>query len=758
MIFPKIIHQTWKNKNNIPECINNNINIWKKYNPDYIHKFYDDNDCKNILLKHFGFKALLAFCIVKAGAFKGDLFRYAILYLEGGVYSDVDLFPVVKLDTIINDKYDFISVKERDFQKPPVIGIWQAFIACKPQCIYMKQVLIKSIDNIINNYYPNKKSWNDILSITGPSLLKEIVDNCNIDYKIKLYKFNYKKQTQIMDGERIIMEDKIDKSYNNISESFTNLVIKRNLYVSTIDSLHNILKNKNCVVLTCGPSLNEYNKQQIREFCNNKIVICIKETINEFSDICDIFIANESRYRDYDLNKYNCFKIYQKGKKKFKNKVDKYELILEEDLDYREKNKQLLIQKNFDEYTFTNTHLRPWGPGILYETVFYLCQYMGIKNIYTIGWDLIDKNMNNITHYFENNQNDYYRKSLKFGIQCDECKYEKYYKGTEFKTEMIMVNKNIIHMYDFFKNKGMNIYVVGEQSFVNKYIPRIYLNKKLLIKNVVPYHCEIIESIIVKYHEILNIDTKNQLDIYLIINDNHNPRFKEYIIEKYPKLKFENIKIYDYYINCTVYNRDFHRLCNKKKSYCKYISHEITDRLKSNPNVYFLTPLAKTNFIYSDILPFSEQKKTSNIPIYIIQGNLNIGRRYLNLLNIILDDNYPYKFIIKLIGRGTLPKELKKHENKIVLRNNLNFIDYHKEFLDAYCILPLISKKTHPQYYNKKLTSTINYARAYKLKCLIDKDLQEIYKLNDVEIYNDINDIKNSFIKTLEKFYENNKT
>ena len=74
----------------------------------------------------------------------------------------------------------------------------------------------------------------------------------------------------------------------------------------------------------------------------------------------------------------------------------------------------------------------------------------------------------------------------------------------------------------------------------------------------------------------------------------------------------------------------------------------------------------------------------------------------------------------------------------------------HKEFLDAYCILPLISKETQPGYYYNKLTSSINYARGYKLKCIIDEDLQEIYR--------DINDIESCFINTLENFYKNSTT
>lgn len=279
-------------------------------------------------------------------------------------------------------------------------------------------------------------------------------------------------------------------------------------------------------------------------------------------------------------------------------------------------------------------------------------------------------------------------------------------------------------------------------------------NQNLLIRNTECCHYEIIESVIVKYHEIFNFDNDKIMNIYLFVNKNDS--FQQYISNKYPRIKFKNIKDYDYYINCTIYDRDFDKLDNNKKSVKKYISHEITERLKTNPNVYFLTPLSKSNYIYTDILPYSKDKKLSSIPIYVIQGNLNDGRRYLNLLNKILDQSYEHNFIIKLIGRGYLPQELNKHKNKIVLKNNLNFIDYHKEFLDAYCILPLISKKTHPQYYNNKLTSSINYARGYNLKCIIDEDLQEFYKLDNVEVYRDINNIKNCFINTLENFYKNN--
>ena len=74
--------------------------------------------------------------------------------------------------------------------------------------------------------------------------------------------------------------------------------------------------------------------------------------------------------------------------------------------------------------------------------------------------------------------------------------------------------------------------------------------------------------------------------------------------------------------------------------------------------------------------------------------------------------------------------------------------------LDAYCILPLITKQSHPHYYSNKLTSTINYAKGYDLKCLIDKDLQNIYNLKNVAVFDNINNIIPVFEKTLEDFYK----
>ena len=272
----------------------------------------------------------------------------------------------------------------------------------------------------------------------------------------------------------------------------------------------------------------------------------------------------------------------------------------------------------------------------------------------------------------------------------------------------------------------------------------------LFIKNNVTYHYEIIEYIIVNYHKILKIKDDSITIFLLIVN---NVSYMEYIKQKYPHIHLTIPKQFNYYISCTIYDRHYPNLI-KNSNKIFYIAHEVTDRLQQLTNVYFLTPLAN-KYIIANKLPYSENKIKSTIPIYIVQGNITSSRRYYKLLTTILDANYSWEFKIKLVGYGNLPEELDAYSNKIIVRNNLNFIDYHREFLDAYCILPLITKQTHPQYYTNKLTSSINYCTGYNLKCILDTELQQIYNLNNVEVFNNENDIAQTFNKTLIDFYKN---
>lgn len=274
----------------------------------------------------------------------------------------------------------------------------------------------------------------------------------------------------------------------------------------------------------------------------------------------------------------------------------------------------------------------------------------------------------------------------------------------------------------------------------------------IFILNNCNFHFEIIESIIIQYPIIIGKKLNNPI-IYLSFKQNKS--FLSYIEKKYPYIKIGIPKKYDYFINCTIYTRS--KFFIKKDRRHFYISHEFDSSLLPFPNIFFVFPKIKERYLSLHYLPFHNCKKKTSEPIFIIQGNLNHKfRRNFFLLETILKEKYSYPFKIKLIGSGSLPTNLNPYKDKIILKNNLNFEDFHKEFLDGYAILPLISKEKQKHYYTFKLTSTINYAKAYNLQCIMDYDLYQIYPLENVEIYNNDKDITYAFQKSLQNFYHKN--
>ena len=100
MDIPKKIHLTCKDKNNIDnpiwkECLNK----YKLMYPDYEIIIYGDEDIYKIIEKYYP-EFLNKIKQIKIGAVLADIFRYLILYLEGGVYSDLDCEPLKRIDEL----------------------------------------------------------------------------------------------------------------------------------------------------------------------------------------------------------------------------------------------------------------------------------------------------------------------------------------------------------------------------------------------------------------------------------------------------------------------------------------------------------------------------------------------------------------------------------------------------------------------------------------------------------------------------------
>ena len=170
-MIPKKIFQTWEINDIDPE-FQKIIDIWKTKNPDYKYKFFNKDDRKNFIKDNFDISVLNAYNKIIPGAFKCDLWRYCVLYIEGGVYVDIDTYCMGKLDNFIGKNDEFVvpidlNVKIDEGQHNLACG----FIASIPK----SEILLKAINQIVYNVEHNiiPKS---ILDFCGPGMLGRSVN------------------------------------------------------------------------------------------------------------------------------------------------------------------------------------------------------------------------------------------------------------------------------------------------------------------------------------------------------------------------------------------------------------------------------------------------------------------------------------------------------------------------------------------------------------------------------------------------------
>jgi mannosyltransferase OCH1-like enzyme len=261
-IIPLDIYQTW-HTTKLPPKMSENVNNLKNKNPEFKHHLYDDNDCREFIEKNYDKDVLHAFDSLIPGAYKADLWRYCILYKNGGIYLDIkfnceDNFKLIELTDkeyfvldrpyirtsenkiniedeieMINDKYYYKNVFNEintDMWKNKEIGLYNALLICKPN----NPILLECINSIVENVKQKNYDYNP-LYVTGPGLLGEKYFKGNyykIDNNIHLfhslngdYMLNRKKKILSLYPEYNIEQQKHQKK-----EHYYVLWNKKNIY------------------------------------------------------------------------------------------------------------------------------------------------------------------------------------------------------------------------------------------------------------------------------------------------------------------------------------------------------------------------------------------------------------------------------------------------------------------------------------------------------------------------------------------------
>ena len=197
--IPEIVHQTYHTKV-LPSYLNNIRYDLMKKNSGFIFKLYDNTECRNFISQHFNMQVLWAFDNLKSNAYKADLFRYCVLYIEGGVYLDIKytstrggLYDFVETISFVldidNSIQTIIKKNNRDTVNKNIeqtlglkIGhprIFNGIIAITPKHEIMKACIDKTVSNVVNDLICSEhlSSLFGMHRISGSEMMAEIIKN-----------------------------------------------------------------------------------------------------------------------------------------------------------------------------------------------------------------------------------------------------------------------------------------------------------------------------------------------------------------------------------------------------------------------------------------------------------------------------------------------------------------------------------------------------------------------------------------------------
>ena len=194
--FPRKIWQTWKvDPLGFEERDLTRARTWVAKNPGHRYEVLTDQNDIGYVEFHFGPNGLNRPDIVhlyksiSAKIIKADLLRYMVMYVEGGVYTDIDVEALRPIDRFIPDRYhpadiDMVIGVEIDqpfFHNHHILGkksqsFCQWTFMCKPRLPVMLQ-LIENIMRWLNDVAARQRvpisdvvlDFDDVIIGTGPS-------------------------------------------------------------------------------------------------------------------------------------------------------------------------------------------------------------------------------------------------------------------------------------------------------------------------------------------------------------------------------------------------------------------------------------------------------------------------------------------------------------------------------------------------------------------------------------------------------------
>ena len=249
----------------------------------------------------------------------------------------------------------------------------------------------------------------------------------------------------------------------NETKNYKQRIIGLSSYRKRNDLVKDLYKDKKCYVISCGPTLMKLDFDKIREKLKDEMVVCIKQSYDQFKDICDIHIYNCANFKNYDYTGSDTIVVESTSFGRLLNpKCHLKYHILERRFD-----KSVSVTKEFSKWQLDNVYERPYGPGIMYETVFYVLQHLGVSEIITLGWDNSLKGTSRRNVHFYDILGGDRTNYVEENDQKTAVSWESLTKEEKITVDVMG------EWYNWLKSQGIELKIISDTNPAPDYVPRI---------------------------------------------------------------------------------------------------------------------------------------------------------------------------------------------------------------------------------------------------------------------------------------------
>lgn len=152
---PLVVYRSWIT-NNIPKRMYDTVMKTIEKTPEFDNYFYSDAECLDFIEKNFEPNVLKAFRSMKPGAYQSDLWRYCILYKNGGVYINIPAILQKPLFKILGEYPKLFIVDHPSTNMcTDTPGVWNGFMASPPGNPVFRDCIDEIVETCKNRDYKN---------------------------------------------------------------------------------------------------------------------------------------------------------------------------------------------------------------------------------------------------------------------------------------------------------------------------------------------------------------------------------------------------------------------------------------------------------------------------------------------------------------------------------------------------------------------------------------------------------------------------